>query len=400
MLFNYINKKASSDNTTTGFAPGELKSGRYALDNSVRQDGSSVVDVPDKNIISYKPYRSDKKYWYSKLNIPMWRNQVKNIELLNKMRRTGRYSAALIDNALTGDKQYTMNLRKHYASIPDTEWNRVFMPMTPTERLAIPDTQGTLLMGHADDAYRPDGTIEQRKRTYNAIKARAAVINQLHIDERYLAAISDESLAHEVDHAKQLNSAAKNGLMLKYQDNYGIPTKIDKAVSIPSLQLYPTLFKNAPKYAYNNAEVARATATFNKAVYGLNRLLWQQDAAVNPVGQWSQFDRNKLLTIMDFKGLPKNKDEYIRRIKFFADNPEMAFLLGPEAARSVSMWKDRDMRANGYGDVNEETGGWRKVVPGGHTQPAVKQKKDHDAFWFLGKNQKYKNNNTLSSAYA
>ena len=388
-----ILRKVAEDKPVYGFAPGTIS-------HNVFRDLNS--DAPeDHEIFTYKPFAQvannrsilrkllntpDKQYTYTytKSNMPFYANAVKHRNDLNNMINSGTFDTDATANWLTDDPNYANMRREHYASIPEADWNKVFKPMDPAIRAKMDNVKASVvsdsilggIFGGAMyfDPFWQKGTVRMHDGTLDLGKTLAGADksashwsgNMLFpyiIDPHVIAqheGIHTEQNAKDILNAPWVNK--KRAQIINAGASHKLP--------------------DADTYALLPMETRQATASANRSIYALSRML--NNANLDDE-QWKQFDKNKLMYVRDnFKELPKSREEFIQRMQWLSDNPEIALLLG-EGARGVSYRKELEMMNEGHrrktGQLDAE---WTpNAAPPGEAQKALD---DYDNGWFLSNN--------------
>ena len=196
-----------------------------------------------------------------------------------------------------------------------------------------------------------------------------------HHSDGYLADILAKNnlpaiLHHEGNHAAQISK--QQGMFSRmFNMSPNKPVLTDK-------HLDPSDFNKG--HMDRLVEQRQAAQSFNRANYALAQLLQNTDLT-HP--DFKQFDKNKLMYVRDkFKELPKSRQEFIQRMQWYGQNPEIALLLG-ESARGVAYRKEKeDVASNGTTELGD-----------GAKQEASDSIKQFDDGWFLAKHQSNKKTN-------
>lgn len=394
--------KVAEDTTVYGFAPGTISH------NPPRTTDPETV--ADHDVFTYKPTvkndnsikgkatklgrkilgTPDKEYTYTKSNMPFYANAVKHRNELNNMLDSDIIDTDAVANWLTDDPNYATMRRKHYAGVSDKDWNKVFKPMSPKQRanmdnIKAPTMRGSdLASNYGGVAYFDPpwakGSIHTSRGTMSRLKNGAPVEqNATHWSGSMLYPYTLDlpvAYQHEGIHAEQngrdiLNAPWTNKKRAQLLNTHGVQ---------PLVGVDP--------YAIQTLETRQATASANRGVYALSRMLNKSDLNDK---KWAQFDKNKLMYVRDnFKELPKSREEFIQRMQWLDNNPEIALLLG-EGARGVSYRKELEMMNKGHRrNTDQLNSEWVQdaAAPG-------EAQKELDAFddgWFLTN----KNNNIMN----
>ena len=394
-----ILRKIAADTSVNGFAPGLITS------------HFSDINTPAKPLLyTYDPqaYGTDDiwrrlfnrkpspVYKYTTQNVPIVHNMIKNKQVMDDMLTSGQYDNDKFMAAVTGDQAYPQVLRKHFSNIPDADWNKVFEPMNKEDRLSLDntrvpinqndpvaatigsyyhqpshsinlnDTAATANMNAAVAAGKSKGYKERQTRAHHSTD-----------DLKDLMWFNTFTLLHEGNHAMQHERRPSlfPDFITRNNKKLGLSDKNNQGAVKPTISTHHTT---------NIKEQRQAAQAANRSIYALSKHLQNNPLTDNA---WKQFDRNKLIHVRDnFKDLPKSREEFIQRMQWFADNPEIALLLG-EGSRGVSSRKELQMYSDGYKQPTDIYGAWTKTDDPAKQQEAKKLLEQYDDGWLLGNNQ-------------
>ena len=395
--------KVAEDKTVYGFAPGTISHNppRTVDPESVAAHDMFTYKPTVKNDNSIKGKAAklgrkilgtpDKEYTYTKSNMPFYANAAKHRNELNTMLASDTVDTDAMANWLTDDPNYATMRRNHYAGVSDKDWTKVFKQMSPKHRanmynIKAPMVRGSGLAPAVGGAAYFDppwakGSIHTNRGALQQIKNGApAKQNATHWSGNMLYPYTLDLpviYQHEGIHAEQ------NG-----RDILNAPWTNKNKAQLLGHDGISQLLVGVDPYSIKTAETRQATASVNRGVYALSRMLNKADLNDK---KWAQFDKNKLMYVRDnFKELPKSREEFIQRMQWLSDNPEIALLLG-EGARGVSYRKELEMMNKGHRrNTDQLNSEWvhDAAIPG-EAQKAL------DAFddgWFLAN----KNNNIMN----